>query len=145
MFVIPGLAALFAFVYVRPHEVFELLQPFAFVPVVGIVAFGYLLDVKLGVSRPRMTALLGLGLAYFVFATLDGTIKAPDTLPVLMPMLGSAFIAFWVVTQSIKSFHGLEIAASVLLSLTLLVAAVGVHQGFQPSVCYVFRSGVPAS
>ena len=141
MFVIPALTALFAFIYVRPHEVFDLLRHLTFLPIVGIVVFASVLDVRLGVWRPRLSMLFVLGAAFFLFSTIDLAIKAPDTLPVLMPLLSSSFITFWLVTQSMSTFHAVEAGASVLLALTLLVAAIGVQQGLTPEVCFYRHGG----
>src|SRR3954453_9653027 len=108
MFIVPALAALFGFVCLRPHEVFEALKPLNFNAMMGLVALGYALDVRLGASRPRMTALFGLALAYFGLATLSLVIRAPDRIGLLLPGLLAPFIAFGAISQGIADLRGLE-------------------------------------
>ena len=80
MLVMPALAALLAFVCLRPHEVFESLSPLTFNLMAAMVIFGYVLDVRLRVSRPRTTPQVVLVLAYFAFGALSVAVKASERL-----------------------------------------------------------------
>ena len=52
----------------------------------GVVVLGYVLDVATGVTRPpRITLLLGVGLAFFGWAMLSVAISAPDMLGESIP------------------------------------------------------------
>jgi hypothetical protein len=137
MLVIPALTAIFVFVCLRPHEVFESLRPVTFNAMAALVFFAYVLDVRLRVSRPRLDPLIKAGLCFFGFSVLSALIKAPAKLGVLLPGLLAPLTFFLFVAWGINSFRGFEIIARVLLGITLLMAAIGVHQGLQKAVCYL--------
>ena len=107
MFIVPALAALFCFVCLRPHEVFEPLRLITFNVMVGLLALAYALDLRLGLSRPRLTALTAISAAYFGLAALSLLVKAPERLATVLPALVAPFIGFLALSQGIANLRGL--------------------------------------
>jgi len=140
MFVIPAIAALLTFVYLRPQEVFDVLRPVALSGMVGAVAYAYALDVRLGKVRPKGSPILYILVALLVLCIFTILIRVPDRLAEQLGVLGATTIVFLAVSEGVQSFRALEAAASVIVALTIVVAFVGVLQGLQPQQCYL-RSG----
>jgi hypothetical protein len=145
MFIVPALAALFTFVCLRPHEVFEALTPVTFNVMVGLLGLAYALDVRLGISRPRLTALASLASAYFALGVFSLVLRAPDRMGLLLPGLAAPFIGFLAISQGIVSLRGLEAIAKVMLAITLMLSAICIHQGLQPKVCFVPNNSTVAT
>src|SRR6188768_733797 len=80
MFVIPGIVALLAYVCIRPQDVWEAVRVVTFPMVLAFAAFGLVLDVSVGATKPRPSLIMALGAAFFVWAILTIAIRAPDTL-----------------------------------------------------------------
>lgn len=135
MFVVPTIAALFLFVYFRPHEVFESLKPLTFNLIAGLLAWGYAMDARLGFVRPRKTALLWLGTAFLVFCVISHAIKASPTIGVAIPTLGASLLVFLLISLGLPTFRAIEAIAAVLLAITLAIASIGVHQALSPLTC----------
>ncbi|HEX2660208.1 MAG TPA: hypothetical protein VHU40_18120, partial [Polyangia bacterium] len=129
MSAIPTLAVLFAFMLLRPHEAVDSLKSLPFNPIAAAVIVSYLLDLRVKASSFRPSPLLGLAFAFFVVCALSIVLKAGDRVGFLIPGVGASFIAFFVVSHGLRSFRAIEAAAAVLLTITILLAAFGVHQG----------------
>jgi hypothetical protein len=142
MFLIPGVGALFVFMYLRPHEVFELLRPVSLAWVIGVVALGLVLDVRLGVSRLRGSPLLSLLLALFVLCLLTIGIKAPTRISERLVQLVPALMAYTFVSLGAQSLRAIGVTAGILMILTLILSVVGIHQGASPPSCYLI-GGLP--
>jgi O-antigen ligase len=139
MYAIPGLLALLAFIYVRPQEFIPALQsvPFLYVFVL-LTAVGWVLDLRLGFTRLRSSGMLGWALAYFAWSVITfGVAKANGaaTVPSELVMIGVSCFLFLVLSQAIQTVAGVRMVATVILALTLVLAAVGVHQAFAPLGC----------
>lgn len=141
MFLIPGIGALFTFLYLRPQEVFELLRPVTLVWVLSVVVLGLVLDVRVGATRLRSSPLLTLAIALFAFCFLTVAIKAPGQMPRQIVSLVPPLVVFLFVSQGLQTLRALEVAAAILLTLTLVVAGVAVEQGLSQPVCYVYGGG----
>ena len=135
MFVIPGIAALLLFMYLRPHEVFEWLHWVTMPLVVAVVVVGYLVDLRAGVTRTRLSALMISGLAFFAWLLLTIIIRAPDSFLMNLPVYAVPAMLFLAPTAGIASFRAVRVVAAILLGTTLLLGSVGVHQGLSPKVC----------
>jgi hypothetical protein len=136
MFLIPGISALFTFIYLRLTEVFEVLRPVNLNWVVAFVALGFLLDVRLGVTRLRGSAFLVAALVLFVLYLIGAAIKVPNRVQEQIIILSASLIAFLFVSQGVQTLRGIGVAAGVLLALTVAVAAIGVDQGLSTPMCY---------
>jgi len=145
MFVIPAIAALLTFVYLRPHEVVELLRPLTLAGVVGIVGYTYVLDLRLGRVRPRGSPMLYLLLALLVLCVFTIVVRAPDRLTDQFRVVGPSMLVFLAVSEGIQSFRALEAAAIIVVVLTIFLAIVGVHQGLQPFECFMRTGHVGAN
>jgi hypothetical protein len=139
MYAIPGLIALLSFIYVRPQEIFPVLQS---VPVLHLLilltAFGWMLDVRLGFTRLRSSGLLWWGVAYFVWSGVTLAIALAQGGALVMPelvMIAVSFVLFLGLSQAIQTVAGVRMVAVSLLLLSLLLAAVGLHQAFAPTGC----------
>lgn len=139
MFLIPGINALITFIYLRPQEIFEFLRPVTFAWIVGLLALGYVLDSRLGVTRLRTSSpLFGVSLALFVLALVTVAAKAPDKIGDQLTLLLPSLIVFLFVSQGLQTLRAISVAAAVVLALTLLVSAVAVEQGFSAPVCFMY-------
>jgi hypothetical protein len=137
MFAIPTIAAFFAFVYLRPHEVFPALRGVSLPGIVMAVMLGYVLDVGLRISRPRMSVLLTLALTFFTLCIITVSIKAPEELGKQTVVLLASLVGFFVTSQAVSSLRALGTVASIILAITLVLAALGVRQGLSSPICYV--------
>jgi len=136
MFVIPPLAFLFAFVFLRPHEVVDVLRPVTIGSVFVVIAVAYALDRRIRVNRPQGSPLLTTLVAFFLFCAFSLAMKSADTLAQDLALYSSSLLGFLAISQGIQSVRALGSAAVVLLTITIILAALGVHQGLQQSICY---------
>lgn len=139
MYAIPGLLALLTFIYVRPQEIIPALQsvPFLYLFVL-LTAVGFVLDVRLGFTRLRSSGLFGWATAYFVWSAITFAVakaRGGATIPAELVMIGVSFFLFLSLSQAIQTVAGVKLVGSLLLGLTLVLAAVGVHQAFAPLGC----------
>lgn len=139
MYAIPGLLALLTFIYVRPQEILPALQSVPFLYIFVLLAgLGWMLDVRLGFTRPRSSSLLWWGLGYFVWSALTfGVAKARGgvTVPAELVMIGVSCFMFLGLSQAIQTVAGVRMVATTLLVLSLALGAVGLHQAFAPTGC----------
>jgi hypothetical protein len=141
MFAIPAISALFTVLYLRPHEVFDLLRPITMNGMVVLVLFAYGLDIRLGFARPRGSALLGILIALVGLSIFTIILRAPDHLSEQLAILGVSLCAFLAASEGIQTLRALGVVAAVILALTVVIAAVGIHQGLAPSICYLRGEG----
>jgi hypothetical protein len=137
MFLIPGIIALFAFALLRPHEIFESLNGLSSVALLGLAAFGLVLDARVGVSRPRGSALLLTAAVFTAWSILTVTIKAPGGMGEQVSVFGASIMMFAIIAEGVRSFRAVSVVAGVLLTITLVLAVLGVEQGLSPTVCYL--------
>lgn len=137
MFAIPTIAAFFAFVYLRPHEVFPALRGVSLPGVVLAVVLGFVLDVGLRISRPRMSVLLALALTFFTLCIVTISIKGPEQLGKSTIVLLASLVGFFVTSQAVSSLRALGTVASIILAITLILSALGVRQGLSSPICYI--------
>jgi hypothetical protein len=140
MFAIPIVAVLFIFIYLRPHEIFEWARFLTVNLVTGLAFLGVILDMRVGAARPRWSPLLMLTFALFGWCLLTTAIKAPDRVTEHMTLLAISAIGFLALSQGIQSLRALEAAAAMLLALTLLLAFIGVYQGYTSTVCFAINA-----
>ncbi len=136
MFAIPGLIALCAFIYLRPQEFVPALQgiPFLYLFVL-LVALGFALDLKLGLTRLVPSPLLPWGVAAFAWSMLTMALMAPGALTSEGLLSFIALFLFATIAQSVQTLRALRTLAMSLLLLSLGLAAIGVHQNFAPTGC----------
>jgi hypothetical protein len=145
MFVIPALAALFTFVFLRPHEVFEPLRGLTINMLMAALALCYVLDARLGFARPKGSRLLMFIGSMFVLAIFSILVRAPNTLGEQILLLGTSLIAFLAISEGIQTFRALSVVAAFLVGLTIVLSFMGVYQGLQPKICYLRGSDFAGS
>ena len=142
MFVIPGIATLLTYIYLRLHELFDVLRPLTINNILLLVGLGYLLDLRTGATRLRVSLLFVLGLAFFTWTFLTIAVKAPTRFGEHLPFITASLAAFLFTSQGVQSFRGFRVSTNILLALTIFMTAVGIHQGLSPKVCMVYSGEV---
>jgi O-antigen ligase/polysaccharide polymerase Wzy-like membrane protein len=136
MFVIPGIVAMLAYVYIHPQEVWEALRVVSFPMVLAFAAFGHVLDVRVGATPLRPPSLLlSLGIAFYVWAALTIGINAPDTITETLNVFAAAVGLFLAIALGVSTLRAFRVVTVALLAITMLLALVAIHQGVQPTVC----------
>lgn len=136
MFAIVGVVSLILFIYVRPQEVWELLQQMPLLYIFfALAVLGIALDVRLRSTRLFATPQLPLVLLFCAWALITVIFRAPRTIHIQALTLSVSLALFLTVAYGIQSFRSLALFAGVLAAACVFVAAVGVHQGFAPYGC----------
>src|SRR5262245_81467 len=136
MFVIPGIIAILAFVYIHPQEVYEWLRAVTIPMLVGLAAFGYVLDLRLGnTGQRRPTLLLWLAAAYWAWAIVTIAIMFPDSVIDSIQTSMHSISLFLAIALGISTLRGLRIVTMGLLSVTMLIGVIAIDQGLTPPVC----------
>jgi len=142
MFVIPGIIAILAFVYIHPQEVYEWLRAVTVPMLAGLAAFGYVLDVRLGnTGRRRPALLLWLAAAYWTWAVVTIAIMFPNSVFESIQTSMHSISLFLALALGISTLRGLRIVTIGLLSVTMLIGVIAVDQGLTPPVCVLPESG----
>jgi hypothetical protein len=137
MFAIPTIAIFFAFIYLRPHEVFPALHAISLPSILLSIILGLALDVRLGVTRFRPSVSLNLTAGFFSLCMLTLTIFAPDQMTKEAILLIASFVGFVVLSQALPTLRALGVIAGILLGVTLAICVIGVIQSQTPTVCIV--------
>src|SRR5947209_10240167 len=136
MFVIPGLWAMLAFLYIRPQEAFESMRGLTYPMVLGVTALGYVLDLATGITRPpRMSLLLWVALAFFGWAMLTLAIGAPEMITESALYFVAPASLFMATPLGIQTLRGFGVVSKIMLALTMVIVLVAIHQGFAPRLC----------
>jgi hypothetical protein len=139
MFLVPSIALLLTFIYMRPHEVFEVLRPLDINLIAALVLFSFVLDVRSGAVRLRGSWLLFGMLGLFGWFVVTIAFRAPDRLGDPMVRLLVAATAFIAISEGVQTLRGLGVIAGLLVGLTLIISVVGVYQSFTPPVCHLLQ------
>lgn len=135
MFSFPGILSLVVFFFVRPHEVFVLLQQIPLLYIfTALAVFGMVVDVKLRLVRPEATPQLAWVLLFFAWATLSAALQHPDP-PVALMDLAILFTWYFLISHGLQSLRAFELMARLLVGLAVFLGAIGVHQRFAPRGC----------
>ena len=136
MFAVPGLVAILVVDYLKPQEYFEVL---ARVPLLHIGAalamLGFVVDLRLGLTRLRAAPHLALTLLFFAWCVVTLGVRARQQLPYASPLLIPLAI-YLLVSHAVQSFRMLQVLCGVLLAVCLALAAFGIHQGLAPYGCH---------
>ena len=144
MFAIPGILALVTFIYARLQEFVEVMQLVPLLHVFfALAAFGIALDMRIGYSRLKAAPQLLLVALFFVWCLITVIFSAPSNLASRALELSVCMALFLVVAHGVQSFRALHLVSALLVGLVLLVAAVGVHQGFADKACIAVDESIP--
>lgn len=137
MFVLPGLSALLFFVYVRPQEFLPALTR---VPMLYILCalslLGFVLDVRLRLTRLRPTPLLVWGVLFFAWSTVTVALTARQSLVKETVASLVSFFFFLVISQGVQTFRAIAVVAATLASLALFITGVALHQAQGTWTCH---------
>src|SRR5262245_17800745 len=115
MFVIPALAALFTFVFLRPHEVFQPLKGLTIDVIMAVIALALVLDARLGFARPKGSRLLLLCGSLIGLAIFSVLIKAPATFSEQILLLGTSMITYVAISEGVQTFRAISVMATILV------------------------------
>jgi hypothetical protein len=136
MFALPGIVALIVLIFVRPQEIIPELQRLPLLyGCFGLAVLGLAVDLRLRVNKAQKTPQLPYAIALFLWAMVSLAINAPDQLIANAIEFGVAVTLYVVIAHSVHTFRALQIVAGVLLTLTVALALIGVHQGLSPYGC----------
>jgi hypothetical protein len=144
MFAIPGILALVALIYARPQEYVDGL---AGVPLLyiffALAMLGGVLDYKIGQNKLLASPALPWALAFCAWAMITVLFTAPRQLHTRFVELGIAFALFLVVAHGVQSLKMMAAVAGVIVAMVLMVALVGIHQGFADTGCVLIDETIP--
>jgi hypothetical protein len=137
MFAVPGLLALILVDYLRPQEYFPFLAALPLLHIAtGLAVLGFILDLRLGLSRPRPAPHLVLTLAFVAWCLVTLVVRAPDQLVQRTTSLVIPIAIYLLVAHGIQSFRMLQVVCGLLLAICVALSALGVHQGLADFGCH---------
>ncbi|MBI5070607.1 MAG: O-antigen ligase family protein [Deltaproteobacteria bacterium] len=137
MFALLGLLALVAVDYLRPQEYVAGLRGVPLLHMAaGLALLGYVVDLRIGLTKLRRAPHLLLALAFFAWCILAVTLRGPGQAPARAAALAIPLAIYLLVAHGLQTFRALEILCGLLLALSLVLAAIGVHQGLADPACY---------
>ena len=137
MFALPGLLALIIIDYLRPQEYFPSLAAYPLLHIATALAvLGFVLDLRLGLSRPRAAPHLGLTILIFVWCLVTLVVRAPDQLVVRGSALITPIVIYVLCAHAIQSFRMLQVVCGVLLAICIALSTIGVEQGMSDYGCH---------
>ena len=135
MFAIPGIVLLLTAIYARPQELVPSLQTLPLLHVLlGLAVFGYVIDLRLGNTKPSSTPLLPWVLAFVGWGLLSGITKA-SSLPIQARELAICAALYLLMAHAVQSFRALQVVAGTVLAMVIFVSTVAVEQKLEPTGC----------
>jgi hypothetical protein len=146
MFALPGTLTLIAFVYLRPHEIFPFLRGVPCIPILFAAAlFGFLLDVRLRLSRPWLTPQIFLAVALVLWGPVATALGSSASISQTAESLAVPLALFLLLSQAAQGFRALENVSLVLVGIALSLSLVGVLQSQAPRRCIRVEPGATAA
>jgi hypothetical protein len=137
MFSAAGIVALLLLDVLRPQEYVPALAGAPLLHVAAALAvLGYVVDLRLGVSRPRAAPQLKLVLAFFAWALVTTAIRNPDQLVSRASALFIPLAVFLLVAHTIQTFRMLQVLCGVMLALVIALSAFAIAQTAAPYGCH---------
>ena len=137
MFAAAGLLALIFVEYLRPQEYVPALYSIPLLHLAtGIAALGFLLDLRLGLSRLRTAPHLLLTSLLFAWCVITVIVQARWELAMRTSALLVPFAIYLLVAHGIQTFRMLEVMCALLLAIAIALALIGVHQGLADYGCH---------
>jgi hypothetical protein len=137
MFALPGLLLLVAVDWLRPQEHYTFLRALPLLHgATALAALGFVLDLRLGLSRFRAAPHLVPVLAFFGWCLLTVLARAPEDLGARASLLLIPLALYLLIAHALQSFRALEIMATAVLAFALTLSAIGVDQGFSSPECH---------
>jgi hypothetical protein len=147
MFTLFGLIPLLCWLYIRPQEVFPVLQTLPVLNLAtGLGALGLLIDLRLGRAyvspAPALRYLVLLVLWAFLVTSIR---RGGDASSILMGRLFIPTAVLLLLAHGVTSFRSLQVMTAVVLCLGLFITFACLHQARQPLQCFVQRGNDHAS
>jgi hypothetical protein len=141
MFAAAGLLTLVLVDVLRPQEYFEFLQALPLLHLAtGLTLFGFVLDLRLGLSRLRPAPHLVLVLLFAAWCLVTVVVRERDLFLARASALAIPIAIYVLVAHGIQTFRMLQVLCAVLLSIGLALSLLGIHQGLASYECH--RAGV---
>lgn len=138
MFALPGIILLVITIYLRPQEIFPVLQAVPLLHLfMALSIFGILIDWRLRISRPTATPQLGWTIAFVIWCVISLIAKAPSD--GLLGEIIEVFIPlglFLIIAHGVQTFRALAVVAATLLAVCLFLSYVGIAQRFSDKGCH---------
>jgi hypothetical protein len=109
----------------------------------ALALLGLVLDVRLGITRLRLSPLDPWVLAFLGWATLTTLVRAPGSVPHHAFELLVCATLYFLVAHGVQSFRALGVVAASVLAMVILVSAVAVEQRLEPTGCIEVDETVP--
>lgn len=136
MFALPGIIALVIFSLVRPFELFKELSGIPLLNVFGgLAALGYALDIRTGLSQPRVSKVVWLATIWFAWVILTAAISAPATVSKAFSTLLPVYLAFFLISSAVQTRRAFGKVIGVVLGCVVWICLVCLHQAFQAKQC----------
>jgi O-Antigen ligase len=137
MFALPGLLLLIFVDYVRPQEYLPILYEVPLLHIAtGLAVLGFVLDLRLGLSRREAAPHLILALLLFAWCLVTLLVRAPNQLGMRAQALLVPIAIYAAVAHGVQSFRMLQMLCALLLAICLGLAVLGVEQGLAPYGCH---------
>jgi hypothetical protein len=143
MFALPGTILTLLIIYLRPQEVFPILQR---VPILylflGLALFGLALDLKLRLARPTAAPQLALVLLFVAWCAVTLVVNVgPDVafagiIDTLIPLA-----LFLLVAHGVQTFRSMQAVAITILCMALFLSYIGIDQRFGVKGCHALTTG----
>lgn len=136
MFAIPGICALIIFILARPQEFLPLFQKLPFLYLFCAAAIGgFVLDLKLRRLEPVAAPTLPWIAAFIIWATICNAVKHPEALIPSTIAMVIIFTLYGVIAHGAQRFRIFQIISATVMGVCLFLAAVCLHQSWQPRTC----------
>lgn len=137
MLALPGLLLLVFVDFLRPQEYFAALRGVPLLHLaVALAAFGFVLDLRLGLSRLRPAPHLVATVLFVLWCLTTVAVRAPDQLGARAMALLIPFAIYLLLSHAVQSFRSLEALGALLLGIAVCLAVLGVHQGLSSTECH---------
>lgn len=142
MFALPPLLLLLFFVYIRPQEHYEFLRIIPWLHMLyGFTLLGYLMDVKLSLTRPKMPPHMPWIVAFVLWTIVSTGVKASHTLMGVIVEVGLFVMLGFLAGNAVQSFRALNKIAVTISVLIAILAGMTVYQARQPLQCLKANEG----
>jgi hypothetical protein len=137
MFAVPGLLALVFVEFLRPQEYLLFLRGMPLLHMAtGLAVLGFVVDLRLGLSRLRPAPHLLPAVAFFLWCLITVVVRAPEQLVPRALALLIPFAIYLLVAHAVQGFRMLQALCGLLLAICIALSALGVHQALAPFGCH---------
>jgi hypothetical protein len=137
MFAAAGLLALIVVDYLRPQEYLPFLSEVPLLHIAtGLALLGFVLDLRLGVSRMRAMPHLVLTILFFFWCLITVIVREREQLLTRTQALLIPIAICLLVAHGIQTFRMLQVVCGLLLAIAVGLAALGVEQGLADRGCH---------